>query len=385
MGQIVIGADFVPTPSNTFLFESGEIESLFGNDLLSIIENASYRIFDLEVPLTNNKAPIKKCGRALIGNPEALNAYKRVQVNLLTLANNHILDQGVEGLLDTIKLLDKNKIQHVGAGKDVISAATPYIFELDSKDKFGVYACVEHEFSIAEENSPGANPYDPLESFDHVAELASKCDYVIVLYHGGKEFYRYPSPQLQKTCRKFIEKGAKLVITQHSHCIGCKEDYKDGTIVYGQGNFLFDAGHKLFGQTSLLVCINTSTFEVSYIPLERNNNTVRLAKGSAAEEILSSFKRRSLEIQEDGFIEKKYSEFAAQKMDYYLLTAHGIGQKSYFFRLANKLTGHLLQKMLIKKIYKQDQRLALQNCIECEAHRELFIRGIKNSLINNRF
>ena len=49
--------------------------------------------------------------------------------------------------------------------------------------------------------SLGANPFDPLETPDHIAELKSRCDYVIVLYHGGKEYYRCPSPNLRKVFR----------------------------------------------------------------------------------------------------------------------------------------------------------------------------------------
>lgn len=55
-----------------------------------------------------------------------------------------------------------------------------------------MYTCAEHEFTIATENTPGANPFDPLESLDHIQELKSKCDFVLVLYHGEKAHYRYP-------------------------------------------------------------------------------------------------------------------------------------------------------------------------------------------------
>ena len=78
--------------------------------------------------------------------------------------------------------------------------------------KIGIYACVEHEFTVATEKESGANPIDLLETPDHIVELKKQCDYVIVLYHGGKEQYRYPSPNLQKTCRKLVEKGADLVV-----------------------------------------------------------------------------------------------------------------------------------------------------------------------------
>lgn len=146
-------------------------------------------------------------------------------------------------------------------------ARKPYIIELDGL-KIGIYACAEHEFSIATENASGANPFDPLESLDHVQGLSDKCDYVIVLYHGGKEHYRYPSPYLQKACRKMAEKGADLVVCQHSHCIGCFEEYEKSTIIYGQGNFIFDHSESEFWQTSLLVKIVIDDGpHISYIPI----------------------------------------------------------------------------------------------------------------------
>lgn len=59
-----------------------------------------------------------------------------------------------------------------------------------------------------------------------------------------------------KKCRKIVEKGADLVVCQHSHCIGCMEEYDKGTIIYGQGNFLFDDSESIFWRTSLLLKID---------------------------------------------------------------------------------------------------------------------------------
>ena len=177
---------------------------------------------------------------------------------------------------------------------------------------------VRHDFYAAE--IPGANPFDPLESLDHIQELKTKCDYAIVLYHGGKEHYRYPSPYLQKVCRKICEKGADLVICQHSHCIGCFEQYEGSTIVYGQGNFIFDKSKSEYWDTSILVKleINDSQVDTEYIPITRKGNGVRLATGQAAKEILDGFQRRSKEILYEGFIEKQYQEFAQANIQSYL-------------------------------------------------------------------
>ena len=377
MGKILIGADFVPTQSNELLFGSGNLEELFGKELLSILSDAECRIFNLEMPLTARDSPLEKCGPALRGKPETVKTYHNLHVDLLTLANNHIMDQGEEGLNDTIKVLTEHGIHYVGAGKDLTQAQEPYIIHCNNGKKIGVYACTEHEFSVAEANKPGANPFDSYESFDHVNHLEDCCDYVIVLYHGGKEFYRYPSPLLQKTCRKFIEKGANLVITQHSHCVGSQETYQGGCIVYGQGNFLFDGGKTEFWRTGILISLDTDSFSCEWVPVVKNDSTVRLANATQKKEILDDLLRRSEEIKSPGFVDQNYRVFAAEKIEDYLTSLYGIGEKNLVFRFLNKLTSHKYQSFVLRKRYEKKECLALENYIVCEAHNELLIEGIK--------
>ena len=59
---VLIGADIVPTQRNADLFINGDIEKLFGDELINLIKSASYRIFNLEVPLCDCDSPIIKCG-----------------------------------------------------------------------------------------------------------------------------------------------------------------------------------------------------------------------------------------------------------------------------------------------------------------------------------
>lgn len=373
--SIIIGADLVPTESNYALFENGDCKGLVGEALLEKLNSANYRIFNLEIPLTDKKTPIKKCGPALIAPTKTVEGYKALGVDLLTVANNHIMDQGEEGFKTTLATLEAAGISYVGAGENLRSAQKPFRFDFKGK-KIGVYACAEHEFSIADENAPGANPFDALESLDHIIELKKQSDFVIVLYHGGKEHYRYPSPYLQKVCRKIAEKGADLVICQHSHCIGCYEEFNDSTIVYGQGNFLFDHQNNEFWQTSILVSIDES-LKVSYIPLEKNGNTVKLATDVKAKEILNAFENRSNEIKIPGVIEKKYGEFAEKMKDHYLLTFSATNRASFIFRVLSKLTGGKYQKKLLSKKYTPTVSLAIENFVDCEAHRELLLFGLK--------
>lgn len=376
--NILIGADLVPTASNFSAFKAGNGVSLVGEALLDVLNNADYRIFNLEVPLCDNAAPIEKCGPALIAPTDSISGYNALGVDLLTLANNHIMDQDNQGLISTINLLNGNGIAYLGAGETLEQAKKPYNFQLDGK-KIGVYACAEHEFSIADDKAPGANPFDPFESLDHIAEMKGECDYAIVLYHGGKEHYRYPSPSLQKTCRKMVEKGADLVVCQHSHCVGCEEKYNGATIVYGQGNFLFDGSENECWQTSLIVSVNENG-EVSYIPLKKTGNSVRVAKEDEAADIMDGFINRSEEIKQNGFIERKYTEFAETMINQYLFAFSGI-KKTFIYKVINKLSGHKMDSWILKNKYTKAKKLALQNFIECEAHRELLIQGLR---INNK-
>ena len=372
---IIIGADFVPTNSNTDLFINGDTTALVGDELKLLLDEASYRIFNLEIPLTDRTSPIMKEGPNLIAPTDTVEGYRALGVNLLTLANNHILDQDVQGLQSTVESLDSVGICHVGTGDDLNSAASPYIFSFNDK-RIGVYACVEHEFSVAEEEKPGANPFDPLYSFDDVSDLRNKTDYVIVLYHGGKEHYRYPSPMLQKVCRRFIDKGANIVLCQHSHCIGCEEKYKDGTIIYGQGNFIFDDSDDECWQTSMLVKIDES-FKISYVPLAKSGNGVRLADKQQGQEILKEFSLRSEEVKQPGFVERQYKQFADTYLDFYLRAISG--RKSLWFRVLNKLSGGYYTSWYLRRTYRKMNNVKISNYIDCEAHRELFSQAILNS------
>jgi poly-gamma-glutamate synthesis protein (capsule biosynthesis protein) len=372
---ILIGADIVPTEANKMSFVSGDVNSIIGEELSNILQNADFRIFNLECPLVDVDNPILKQGPLLKAETSTINGIKSLYPNLLTLANNHVMDQGELGLFSTIEILKKEKIQYIGVGKNLNESSKAVLFSFKEK-RIGVYACVEHEFSIAGEKNAGANPFDPLESFDHVASLKKQTDYVIVLYHGGKEHYRYPSPMLQKVCHKFVEKGADLVVCQHSHCIGCEEKYLNSTIVYGQGNFIFNTCDGPTAQTSLLVKIDDN-LKISYVPLEKYVNGVRLASGESAEKIMNEFYNRGENIKREGFVDAEYNKFAKQNIIGYLLTCSGY-YHSPLKRIVNRLCKYGLTSFFAKNAFSKNDLTAIRNFIECESHRELWIQGLKN-------
>lgn len=374
MINLIIGGDLVPTKSNEEFFESGDIEKLLDKGLRETWYNSDIRLFNLEVPLVDKISPMEKWGPNLISSTSTQNGLIALKPSLITLANNHILDQGEKGLYSTVSLLEEHNIPYVGVGKDINAASKPHIIRKEGIS-IGVYACSENEFSVVSKHSAGGNPFDPLESLDHIQKLKSETDFVIVLYHGGKEHYRYPSPNLQKTCRKMVEKGADIVICQHSHCIGAFEKYRESTIVYGQGNFIFDYSDREHWKTSILIKLKISNkIETEFVPFIKDGNRIATPSKELSNNILNEFYRRSKEIQKEGFLNQQYTRFAEREINGYLTIVGGMNK--WVSRIDRKLLGG----RILKKQYNRKRLLALQNYIECEAHRELFLAGLKGKI-----
>ena len=368
--SLIIAGDLGPTQSNYSLFSSGNIEGIVEKQLLNLLSSVDIRIFNLEVPLTDNDNPIRKDGPVLRAPLSTINGIKLLNPSIVTLANNHIFDQGEVGLRNTIEQLSGHEIQYVGAGLNINEASHPVIIEKQNR-KIGVYACAEHEFSIANEELPGANPIDLFESFGHISTLKSKSDTVIVLHHGGKEHFRYPSPELQKTCRKMIRSGADLVICQHSHCIGSYEKYDNGIIVYGQGNFLFDRRDDEFWSTGLLVRATIgASLEVEFLPIIKSSNGVKIPEPSRADEILSDFFHRSEQITHPGFINEEFEKYCMVNGQYYLATLAGMGKTV-------RRTDKVLNRPLTRLIYSRKKMRIIRNHFECETHRELILKYLE--------
>ncbi len=367
---VIIGGDLGPTKSNYDQFISGNIYEVIDKQALTLLGSVDYRIFNLEVPLTDNLSPISKDGPSLSAPSATIHGIKTLNPSLVTLANNHIMDHGESGLTDTMSHLSKNKIGFVGAGMTLQEASSPAILA-NKRHKIGIYACAEHEFSIAGITKAGANPFDPLESFDHINALKQECNYLIILYHGGKERYRLPTPELQKVCRKMISRGADLVICQHSHCVGSFEKYENGTIVYGQGNFLFDRHDDEFYRTGLLIKVVIGpVVEIEYLPICKRENGVELADAKSGAKILAGFYKRSEKIIDPLFVEKEFENYCKMNGQYYLATLAGFGKT---LRRIDKV----LNRPFTRLIYSESKLNTVRNHIECETHREIVLKYIE--------
>lgn len=373
---MVIGADIAPTHDNYELFINNDVDKLVGKKVLEILKSSDYRIFNLESPLTDRLTPIKKSGPNLYAKTETVRGMKKLGIDLVTLANNHVRDQGEYGIKSTICTLKNEKIDYIGVGSSIENVIKSKIVEI--KDiKIGVYACAEHEYSIVEKNQSGANPFDYIDTFYDISMLKKVCDCVIVLFHGGTELYRYPTPLIQRICRHMVDSGADIVLLQHTHCIGTYEEYKFGTIVYGQGNFIFNNSESEVTKTSLLVQLKISKsigkkIVVNYIPLEKTMYGVKIAEGEKAKDIIDKFKDRSRDIVNQDILKRKFSEFSKVKMRELMYILGGRFTNNRLFRLLDKCCGGRLLKM----IYTEGYLLFIKDLFMCESYQEMMSSNI---------
>ena len=117
--DILIAGDLVPTQSNIELFNNTDMNTLLGQELLLLWNSVDERIFNLEVPLTDRETPIAKYGPNLIAPTSTIYGIKALNPSLITLANNHILDQGQSGLKSTSDIFNKYSIPFVGIANHI--------------------------------------------------------------------------------------------------------------------------------------------------------------------------------------------------------------------------------------------------------------------------
>jgi len=235
---LTIAGDLSPIGRAEALLVNKHFKEVWGG-LLEILTNGDLSVVNLECPLTYRKTPILKAGPHLRADPRCAESIHAGGFDVVTLANNHILDMGQEGLLDTCQACQEAGLSTVGVGRNLSEANRPLIQTVKGI-RVAIIALAEHEFSIATYDKAGACALDPIENYYQIMRAKELADFVLVVFHGGNEYYALPSPRMVKTCRYFVDCGAHAVVCHHTHVPSGIEFYHDAPIVYGTGNFLFD-------------------------------------------------------------------------------------------------------------------------------------------------
>ncbi len=292
--SLLIAGDICPTRDSLETFLSGDPARIFGS-AASLMQKASVTVANLECALTEADTPIRKIGPNLRAPVAVAETLRRAGVDICSLANNHVLDYGGQGLSDTLHALEQSGLRYTGVGRNADDARRPLFFECDGK-RIGLISVAEHEYSYALADKAGVWGFDPFETLFDVAEAKKHCDRLILLYHGGKEQCEYPSPRLRSAARALARAGADVVLCQHSHCIGCHEEYENSYLLYGQGNFHFVYSDERDPQWFAGLLLEIEFAEkpiVTYHPVRVIGAGITLAEGEDKEAILASLASRS--------------------------------------------------------------------------------------------
>ncbi|WP_040951660.1 CapA family protein [Gorillibacterium massiliense] len=241
-------------------------------DVKSYIQQADFAIADLESPVTlRGDAQTKEY--VYRANPAALPSFKKAGFDLVTLANNHTIDYGEQGLLDTFDHLKANGIPYVGAGQDADEAYKPVILKAKgiSIAFLGFSRIVPNGSWKAGPNHPGvAETYDYNKPVEAIKKAKAQADLVVVLPHWGIERQDTPEPYQKELARRYIDAGADLVVGDHPHVVQGFEQYKGKWIAYSLGNFIFTTNDKPKTNDSMILqaaCTQKGECSIEVLPI----------------------------------------------------------------------------------------------------------------------
>lgn len=324
--RVIVAGDLMPSENNYDLFKKGDAEKLYGKEICSLFSNADFSIANLEGALTESKTPQQKDGPGIKAPMETIAGIKALGLSAVSLANNHITDYLQRGCEDTLSALDEVKIKHLGLiSKDSEFLDNGKYLSVDINGRrICFYSVSETFFNKPTNDCLGANVYDEWIVCNEIKELKKSHDFLIVLYHGGSEYFPFPTPQTRIRFHRMAESGADFITSQHTHCIGCEEWYKGSYLLHGQGNFLF-ARQKMYPSITKqgLVCeiiIEDKGFQII-------NHIVNIVNDALQYDVyqdLSSFKERSLRVDEEDYIVKEYQQLKISEiMQKYLVASKG--------------------------------------------------------------
>ncbi len=368
MVNLIFSGDFAPLTNKADLSEDhfSEVSHLLGG--------CDLHITNLECPLTASRRSVAKSGPSVRAEPESVELLRQAGAGLVCMANNHIFDYGEEGIDETVQICTENGISVAGIirGGDPVTASV--IKEINGT-RIGFLNYCEHEFSVRERGLTGANGYDPADAFNDIRRMRGMTDYVIVVYHGGNEYYPLPRPGLKKDFHFLADAGADAVIGHHTHVISGYEIHNGKPLVYSLGNFFFpypgepESWHR--GVLCRLTIDETVTMKLVPVIQCRDGSGVVMPSPGEESEIHSEIDRLSAIIMNDAELGKSWSEYART-------TGAGLAYRVLYPTRADKL---LLKIPFLRRFVSSSERhRSLLNVLRCRSLEQLLIDNIKSRL-----
>ena len=210
--------------------------------ITSVLKSADFTAVNLETPVTSRGQPQPKTYH-FATTPGAFTALRDAGVDLVTMANNHILDYGQTGLADTLAAAKAAHFPYVGAGVNAAAAWAPYVTTIKGTKIaiVGVSQVAELASSwVASASRPGeANAINLGQTLAAVRAAKRLARIVIVFMHWGTEGMACPDQSQLSLAPKLAAAGASIIIGAHAHMLQGSGWLGDTFVAYGMGNFLW--------------------------------------------------------------------------------------------------------------------------------------------------
>lgn len=241
------------------------------------LRSADLAVVNLECPFTERGEKISK-NFNFRARPELASALLAGGVGAVSIANNHMMDYGPAGLMDTLETLDRAKLAHFGAGRTLQEARRPAILERRGirLALLGYFFLGDHNIEPVEVNATEVTPGVAGHHADlrvmkrmlreDVAAARSHADLVIPFFHWGREGNHLPEAYQVELAHLAIDSGAAAVIGSHPHVLQGMELYRGAPIVYSLGNLVFGGNWDPKVKESALVALRFSA--TGYISAE---------------------------------------------------------------------------------------------------------------------
>lgn len=367
--KILVAGDYYPASKLKQQIDLRDYSFL--EEINSYTKRVDYSIVNFESPVVLGKyEPIKKCGPNLQSSKYAIEAISYAGFNLLTLANNHILDYGESGLNDTLKTCSEYQIDSVGVGSN-LKEASQIFYKQIGNEKLAIINCCEHEFSIATEKTAGANPLNSIRQYYQIREAKEKADYVLVIVHGGHEYFQLPSLRMIETYRFFIDAGADAIVNHHQHCYSGYEIHKKKPIFYGIGNFCFAREREInsIWNEGFLLELNFMEDNISFnlYPYLQCNGDTKINFSIDRVKWEKNIMKLNMIITNHELLKEECHKFYQQKKDSMLML---------FEPYSNRIFNKLYRMNLLPTFFDNKKKLRIENMVNCEAHRDIFIYNL---------
>ena len=222
--------------------ERDGIESIFDARADSVFRCSDMVVGNLECPATTLKTPMMK-KFVFRAEPEWLEALRAHGFTHLNLANNHSVDQGRRGLVDTWHNVERYGMTAVGVGNTMAEAAQPVLLAEHPRRVWLIASLqmpLEHFPYLPEAPSVNQESIDSLVVRIRALRAEDSTAVIIVSLHWGQEHTLEPTPMQRSAAHRLIDAGADALICHHTHTLQTIEPYRGKYIYYSLGNFIFD-------------------------------------------------------------------------------------------------------------------------------------------------